>query len=376
MRILVLHDPYKPIANGSVGGEDNLVQLEIEQLSGQGHEVIDGRSFDSGSMRKFNQLRAQSYGSHSDVLLTISRTKPDVIHTHNLSQRSGYKWMNQTDLPIVSSIHNYRLFCASSIAWRSGQNCFECRDRSSMSALRHHCDGARGAVNASRQLLLQPSRPQIHSPKLFLTGSEMMNQALSPIIPNSKFRILRNPGLPVQQTLDPPKSRKGWLFAGRFVEEKGILDLVRNWPSGEYLDLAGTGPLQEEIMGLIKTRPQIRMIGTFPPGTLEIYYNYEGLIFPSTWLEGSPLVIADALSTGTPIVALDVSAACEQVELSRAGVVIKGGLSVGKLQSAFQEIRLNSLNYSKNALLASRTTFSLENWSFRLSQFLSEAATL
>lgn len=51
MRILVLHDPYKPIENGSVGGEDNLVQLEIEQLSHKGYEVFDGRSFDVGTRK-------------------------------------------------------------------------------------------------------------------------------------------------------------------------------------------------------------------------------------------------------------------------------------------------------------------------------------
>ena len=374
MRILVLHDPYKPIENGSVGGEDNLVQLEIEQLSHKGYEVFDGRSFDVGTRKKFNQLRAQSYGSTPEVLSLIRVTKPDVIHTHNLSQRSGYKWMTQIDVPIVSSIHNYRLFCASSIAWRSGKKCFECRDKSAISAIKHQCDGARGLVNASRQLLLQPSQPQIHAPKLFLTASEMMNGALSPIIPKSKMRILRNPGISVHDISIQNKPRKGWLFAGRFVEEKGILDLIRSWPSAESLDLAGSGPLQGVIAGLIENRPNIRMIGTFPPGTLEIYYGYEGLVFPSTWLEGSPLVIADALSAGTPIIALDASAAREQVELSRSGVVIEGALSIAKIQEAIRNIRSHSEGYSRNAGLASKSLFSIDEWSLKLSYYLSEAA--
>ena len=376
MRILVLHDPYKPIVNGSVGGEDNLVQLEIEQLSKLGNEVVDARTFDSGGIRKFNQLRAQSYGSHMDVLSTIQRTNPDVIHTHNLSQRSGYKWMKQTDVPIVSSIHNYRLFCASSIAWRGGNNCFECRDKSALAAFRHQCDGVRGAINATRLLVLQPTQPQINSPKMFLTGSEMMNMALSPIIPVKKMRILRNPGLAIKRRQNPSRSRKGWLFAGRFVEEKGVIDLIKNWPPFEHLDLAGSGPLSEKILGLIESRPHIRMIGTFPPGTLEIYYGYEGLIFPSTWLEGSPLVIADALSTGTPVIALDVSAAKEQVELSRAGVIVENGYDVTKLQSAFKNIRNNSETYSRNALAAAETHFSIENWTSSLNQYLSEATSL
>ena len=376
MRILVLHDPYKPIENGSVGGEDNLVQLEIEQLSLRGNNVIDGRFFDAGTRKKLNQLRAQSYGSTPDVLSIIKDSKPDVIHTHNLSQRSGYTWMSKTGLPIVSSIHNYRLFCASSIAWRNGENCFECRDKSATSAIKHRCDGARGTINASRQLFFQASNPQIHAPKLFLTASEMMNHALSPIVAMSKMRILRNPGISAQEFSNESKPRKGWLFAGRFVEEKGILDLIRSWPSGESLDLAGSGPLAEKISEQIENCPNIKMIGTFPPGTLDIYYGYEGLVFPSTWLEGSPLVIADSLSAGTPVITLDVSASREQVELSQAGVVIKGALSVFKIQEAIQNVRSHSESYSRNALRASKSIFSIHEWSLKLEEYLFEAAAL
>lgn len=376
MRILVLHDPYKPIVNGSVGGEDNLVQLEIEQLSNRGIDVIDGRSFDFGSKKKFNQFRAQAFGSHSDVISTIVHMKPDVIHTHNLSQRSGYKWMEQTDIPIVSSIHNYRLFCASSIAWRDGQHCFECRDGSSLSALRHHCDGFRGAINVSRHLLFQPSQPQVRIPRMFLTGSEMMNLTLSPIIPSKKMRILRNPGLTVQSSEPKSSSRTGWLFAGRFVEEKGIIELIQNWPAGEKLDIAGSGPLQDEILRLIKLRPEISMIGTFPPGSLDVYYNYEGLVFPSTWLEGSPLVVADAMSAGTPVIAMNSSAAKEQVELSQAGVVIEGKLDTPKLLSALRKVRVNNERFSNNASLASIKVFSINLWATSLVEYLLEAKSL
>jgi len=98
---MVLHDPYKEIALGSLGGEDNLVQLEIDNLRKLGHEVFDERAFDKNLRKKINQLRAQSYGSTPDVLKKIKYFKPDVIHTHNLNQRSGYKWMQFSNVPII-----------------------------------------------------------------------------------------------------------------------------------------------------------------------------------------------------------------------------------------------------------------------------------
>ena len=122
---MILHDPYKPITLGSLGGEDNLVQLEIDNLRERGHEIIDGRKTDNGYRRKLNQFRAQSFGSSSDVLDALEFYKPEIVHTHNLNQRSGYKWLNAVSIPVVSSLHNYRLFCPASIAWKKGAPCFE-----------------------------------------------------------------------------------------------------------------------------------------------------------------------------------------------------------------------------------------------------------
>jgi hypothetical protein len=39
MKIGLVHDPYSPISLGNVGGEDNLVELEVTQLEARGHEV-------------------------------------------------------------------------------------------------------------------------------------------------------------------------------------------------------------------------------------------------------------------------------------------------------------------------------------------------
>jgi hypothetical protein len=79
---MVLHDPYKEIALGSLGGEDNLVQLEIDNLRKLGHEVFDERSFDVKLRKKINQLRAQSYGSAPDVLNKIKFFKPIIKMLH------------------------------------------------------------------------------------------------------------------------------------------------------------------------------------------------------------------------------------------------------------------------------------------------------
>jgi glycosyltransferase involved in cell wall biosynthesis len=376
MRILLLHDPYLPVTMGAVGGEDNVAKLEIETISKRGHEVIDGRLMDSGIGKKLNQLRAQTIGSNPDVIEKIRAANPDVIHTHNLNQRSGYSWMSQNDIPVVSSIHNYRLFCPSSIAYRSGHHCLECRDHGAIKAIQNSCDGIRGTLNASRHLVFQRANPQINIPAMFLISSNLMESVLDPIIPKSKFRLLRNPGTIPTQLAFRTEIRDGWIFAGRLIEEKGILDLIINWPDNEKLDIAGDGPLRQPIAQLIAERSNIELIGTYPPGENSIFSKYEGLIFSSKWFEGSPLVTMECLATGTPIICTDQSGASEQVAESKGGVVIAGALSRNKLTEAQAEIRANFDLYSRNAVAAISGEFSVESWGRKLEGYLKEAVEL
>jgi glycosyltransferase involved in cell wall biosynthesis len=376
MRILILHDPYKPVASGSIGGEDNLTNLEIEELRKKKHEVFDFRKFDSGLGRKLNQFRAQTYGSIPGLLESIKRINPDVIHTHNLSQRSGYAWMNQISIPIISSIHNYRLFCPASIAWRDGSPCTDCLKTSAIQQVIHNCDGFRGNINASRHLIFQRAAPQISQPRLFLIASELMGRVLSPIIPSNKLRILRNPGSLTYDPRGAVTKRFGWIFAGRFVEEKGIMDVIRSWPSTEKLDIAGDGPLKAKILKEIANKPNIKMIGTYPPGQNEIYLKYEGMIFASKWFEGSPLVIVDALGAGTPVITTDESAAAEQVSITQGGVVITGPLSFDKIVNAQKQIRDDFFRYSENGRRAVQNDFSITFWGNRIENLLEEGINL
>ena len=152
------------------------------------------------------------------------------------------------------------------------------------------------------------------------------------------------------------------------MPEKGILNLIANWPSEEKLDIAGTGPLLEEIRNLIKQKSNINLIGIYPPGDNSVYEKYVGLIFSSTWYEGSPLVVADSLATGTPVICTDESGARELLEISNGGFVIKGSFSEEKLRAAMLTIRDNFEFYSQNARTSSQAELSLENWTLRLEE--------
>lgn len=376
MKILMLHDPYAQIQNGVIGGEDNLAELQVNILRDLGHEVYDARFIDSGVIRIKNQLLAQGMGKTQGIEKIISSFKPDVIHTLNLNQRSGYQWMYETSVPIVSTIHNFRLFCPASIAWREGKICTKCLDSSAINAIRFRCAGKIGTINSIRHLVFQRDYPQLTLPKLFLLASEKMKSIFYSVIPEYKIRVLPTPQLPHNLISDSEVKRQGWLFSGRFTREKGIIELILSWPENEKLHIAGNGPLKKEILNLIQNRPNIKLIGTYPPGDHSIYLKYEGLIFPSTWLEGSPLVVMECLGTGTPVICTEISSASEQVRAVKGGIVINQRLSEITILEAIQKVRLNFDYFSKNALSKSKEHFSLESWGTKFEKNLKEVINL
>jgi glycosyltransferase involved in cell wall biosynthesis len=376
MRILMLHDPYAPIKNGAVGGEDNLAELQINTLRELGHEVYDARFFDSGITRKKNQLLTQGMGKSKDVSKIVKSFKPEVIHTLNLNQRSGYDWMYTTSIPIVSSIHNFRLFCPASIAWRDGQVCTKCLDSSAINSIKYRCAGKIGAINSMRHLVFQRDYPQTSIPKLFLVTSKKMLDILRPIVPESRMRVLRTPSMPSIKSSYSKNVRSGWLFAGRFAPEKGIIELITNWPKNENLDIAGMGPLRNQILNLIKLKPNIKLIGTYPPGDHSIFMRYEGLVFPSSWIEGSPLVVMECLGTGTPVICREVSSASEQIRQTNGGAIISGELTEEKLNIAMHDIRENFSRYSQNSATKNLDESSIPAWKGKFQSFLYEAIQL
>ena len=139
------------------------------------------------------------------------------------------------------------------------------------------------------------------------------------------------------------------------------------------LDIAGAGPLHYEISNLIQGKQNIKLIGTYPPGTADIFMHYEGSIFPSTWGEGSPLVNIDSIGVGTPVICTDQSSASEQVEITGSGYVISGSLTVDNIRIAQTFVRNNFEALSVNGISAVQNEFSKENWGQKLKYHLEEA---
>ena len=114
------------------------------------------------------------------------------------------------------------------------------------------------------------------------------------------------------------------LFVGDLIEDKGVGDLLaaRSLLADRELDFrlhfAGGGPLEKEILAM----DGCELLGTLSPQELVHWYRAADLLVLPSHSEGSPLVVMEALSCGTPVLATRVGGVPELIEPGRNGELV------------------------------------------------------
>src|SRR5260370_25152661 len=148
MGILQVHNKSRP----GWGGEETVVALEAELLRSHGHEVeqlyawtkeLDGAS----AIRLFSAGLGTvwSFRGYSMMKQAIARFSPVILHVHNtfpLLSPSVFWAADKAGLPIVQTLHNYRLTCANALLLRQDHPRQECLGHFPWPGLRHRCFGS------------------------------------------------------------------------------------------------------------------------------------------------------------------------------------------------------------------------------------------
>lgn len=341
--ILLVHNRYR-----QAGGEDVVFESESSLLEGRGHRV-ERFSVDNSSIpasRGPIQQAALAAGtvwsrqSARDVQHRIRAFRPAVLHVHNtfpLLSPSIYEAAADEGVPVVQTLHNYRLVCPEATLFREGRPCEDCVGRRvPWPGVLHACyHGSRlqSAVVAS-MLAFHNARATWDSISIFIALSEFGRRVfIRGGLPAERVVVKRNFVDPDPGGPGGPGGRRGrrdgFVFAGRLSEEKGVETLIRAWqslPADVRLTVIGDGPLGDVVRTAAAGQANIEMLGSQDRGVvLAAMAAAQAVIVPSIWYEAAPLTLIEAFGCGVPVIGSRLGSLEEAIEHQGTGFLFEAG---------------------------------------------------
>lgn len=336
MNILLVHNQYQQL-----GGEDSIMETEAELLEFYGHNVYRYQ-MDNHRLKEMNPLtvtKATLWNNqvYRELRTLIRQFKPQIAHFHNtfpLISPAAYYAAKAEEVPVVQTIHNFRLLCANALFFRDGKVCEQCLiQQNPLPGIIHSC--YRNSRTASTAATLTV---KLHS----LIGT--WTKAIDTFIVYSHFahKKLVQGGLPAHKIafktnfLYPvPEVGSGSgnfaLFVGRLAPEKGTHIMLEAWKQlGNKIPLkiVGDGPLAPQVATAAQTIPGVEWLGRKSlEEVYELMKNASFLVIPSEWYETFGRVGIEALATGTPLLVSNIGALLELVEPGINGLLFEPGNS-------------------------------------------------
>lgn len=331
--ILLVHDFYQ-----QPGGEDEVFRAEADLLEGHGHRVIR-YTMHNQRIREMGALKS-AYATiwngavYRELRQLIRDVRPFVMHAHNtfpLISPAAYYAARSEGVPVVQTLHNYRLLCPNASFFRDGRPCEDCLQTPlPLPGVVHACYRGSRLASATVATMLSLHRA---------IGTWRRKVDIYIALTHTAREIFIRGGLPAERIFvksnflahDPGRGahQGGYaLFVGRLVNEKGLGTLIQAWDhlGAEIpVKVVGDGPLRDEVAKTARRHASFEWLGHLPHHeVIRLMQDARVLVFPSIWYEGGlPMVIAEAFATGLPAIASDIGNIAHIVQHKRTGLHVK-----------------------------------------------------
>ena len=334
-RILMVHNYYQ-----IPGGEDTVVANEMQMLKKYGHHVVfySRNNSELNEMSKFQKLFLPvntifNFRTYRDIKRIIKQEKIDIVHVHNtlnLISPSVYYAAIQCGVPVVQTVHNFRLLCPGAIFYRNGHICEDCLEKGLWCAIRYNC-----YRNSKMQTLACVISTKFHRiigiyGKInYICLTDFNKEKLLKLkqVKENKIFIKTNFVENTQKFIPVEKRENQFVFSGRLDKLKGIDILLKSWKKmgkrAPKLIVCGTGPMEEWCKEFVeKNKINVEIKGFISNEDVKkILANSKALILPTQLYEGFPMSIVEAYSVGTPVIGSNIGNVKSVIEERITGVI-------------------------------------------------------
>jgi len=333
MKILLVHNRYQ-----HAGGEDSVVAAEAKLLTQHDHEVeswsVDNKDLPGGLSGKIKIALTTGYSQASKTIALekLRHFRPEVVHVHNFFPQispSIYDACAEMQVPVVQTLHNYRLICPGALLMRDGKICELCINGSPYQAARYGC--YRGSNLGSLVVANMVARHRNlstwqHKVNHFIALTEFAkSKFIQGGFPVEKITVKPNFVAEPTEILEREQPPPFALFVGRISQEKGINTLAKAWGKLNGilpLKVAGSGELDAQLTGL----NAVERLGFKNADAVDkLMRQATFLVMPSEWYEGFPMVLVEAFARGLPVLASRLGSLAEIIKDGETGLLFEAG---------------------------------------------------
>lgn len=311
MKLLLVHNDY-----GKYSGEEAVVDKMAAMMTAAGWEVAQLRMTTAGARESLvGKVKGFAAGiwCPSGVRAmreTLQKEKPDVVNVHNLFpfiSPAALRECKKAGVPVVMTVHNFRLICPTGLFMRDGGPCEECLVRGNeWGCVKHNCEQSllKSVGYAARNAVARLRRHYLECVDRFACITDFQRRKLVEAgYPAEKIVVIPN-SMDAETECDA-KLGDYVAFSGRLSREKGvdlIIEAARRNPQIPFR-LAGAARDERLIADLPKN---VKLMGYMTGEALKDFYSSARFfVMASRWYEGFPMTILEAASFSKAMIAPD-----------------------------------------------------------------------
>ena len=349
-------------------GGAEIVCLDLsEQLKNAGHEVFHFGMADTRNTvgedadcfpsevdyhshrslgRKIGEGLRTIYGREAKrgFAKLLDRRRPDLIHAHNIYHQltpSILEPARERDIPVMLTLHDYKLVCPVYTFLRDGQVCEECLHKGPEPIIANRCKGgslAESAVLWAEDRLHRLLGSYEKGVSLYTSPSRFLRQKMIEGRLDADDIVHLPNALPFsRETLElpyrsPGSGRPELLWVGRMSYEKGLATLLKALARSECdlkLLLAGDGPEEASLRALadnLRLGDRVEFLGRVPRDEVrDLILRTHGTVLPSEWFENAPLSLLESLALGRAVIGSEMGGIPEMLENETTGWLYPAG---------------------------------------------------
>jgi glycosyltransferase involved in cell wall biosynthesis len=281
-----------------------------------------------------------SFNAKKRLSKLLDKYQVDIAHLHNIHHQispSILHELKKRKIPVVMTLHDFKMVCASYSMLADGRPCEACSGGKYFNALKNRCvkESKSKSALATLEMFLHHNVLDIYSnvdifisPSLFLKNKleEMGFKKDITHLPNfidiKKFEQIKGD--------KEDKHNNSIVYFGRLSSEKGLWTLLKAAKSlnGIEIKIIGDGPIKNTLEEKVK-REGIDNINFL--GYMKGEYLYKEIVksktvvMPSEWYENNPMSVIEAFALSKPVIGSRIGGIPELVRDNETGFTFESG---------------------------------------------------